>query len=287
MDIKNVAVIGSGTMGNGIAHVFALNGYPVLIVDIREEYLQNATKNIQKNLERQVKKNIITEELSKHALQRIGTSILLEDCKDADLVVEAASEDLKIKKDIFALLDRLCKKETIFASNTSSLSITTLAASTNRADRFIGMHFMNPVLVMKLVEIIRGLTTSDATCKIIFDIAKILQKEPVEVNDYPGFISNRILMPMLNEAIFCLLEGVATKESIDAVMKLGMAHPMGPLELADFIGLDVCLAIMEVLYSGFRDSKYRPCPLLVKMVSAGYLGRKSGKGFYEYPNEKK
>jgi len=287
MDIRNVAVIGCGTMGNGIAHVFALNRYQVLLIDIREEYLQNATKNIQKNLERQVKKNIITEELSKQTLQRIGTSISLEDCKETDLVIEAVSEDLKIKKDIFSLLDRLCKKETIFASNTSSLSITTLAASTNRSDRFIGMHFMNPVPVMKLVEIIRGLATSDATCEVIFKLAKILQKEPVEVNDYPGFISNRILMPMLNEAVFCLMEGVAEKESIDAVMKWGMAHPMGPLELADFIGLDVCLAIMEVLYNGFHDSKYRPCPLLVKMVSAGYLGRKTGKGFYEYPIEKK
>lgn len=287
MNIKNVAVIGSGTMGNGIAHVFALNGYQILLVDIREDFLQSAIKNIQKNLERQVKKEVITEEIAKQTLQRIGTSISLEDCREADLVIEAVTEDLKIKKDIFSLLDRLCKKDTLLASNTSSLSITTLAASTSRPDRFIGMHFMNPVPVMKLVEIIRGLATSDHTCKVIFELTRQLQKEPVEVNDFPGFISNRILMPMINEASFCLLEGVAGKESIDTVMKLGMAHPMGPLELADFIGLDVCLAIMEVLYLGFRDSKYRPCPLLVKMVSAGYLGRKSGKGFYEYPGEKK
>lgn len=274
-------------MGNGIAHVFALNGFPVLLVDIREEYLQNAIKTIQKNLERQVRKDVITEELAKQALDRIATSISLEDCKEVDVVIEAAVEDLKIKKDIFSRLDRISKKEAIFATNTSSLSITTLAASTNRSQQCIGMHFMNPVPVIKLVEIIRGLTTSDETCQAIANLAKQLGKVPVEVNDFPGFISNRILMPMLNEAMFCLMEGVAEKESIDTVMKLGMAHPMGPLELADFIGLDVCLAIMEVLYAGFRDSKYRPCPLLVKMVSAGYLGRKTGKGFYEYPAEKK
>jgi len=227
MNIKNVAVIGSGTMGNGIAHVFALNGYQILLVDIREDFLQSAIKNIQKNLERQVRKELITEEIAKQTLQQIGTSISLEDCREADLVIEAVTEDLKIKKDIFSLLDRLCKKETIFASNTSSLSITTLAASTSRPDRFIGMHFMNPVPVMKLVEIIRGLATSDHTCKVIFELTRQLQKEPVEVNDFPGFISNRILMPMINEASFCLMEGVAGKESIDTVMKLGMAHPMG------------------------------------------------------------
>lgn len=287
MEIKSVAIIGSGTMGNGIAHVFALSGFSVLLVDIREEYLQNALKTIQKNLERQVKKEIITEESARQALGRIATSISLEDCKESEVVIEAVVEDLKIKKDVFSRLDRISKEEAIFATNTSSLSITTLAASTNRPQQFIGMHFMNPVPVMKLVEIIRGLTTSDETCRTIIDLAKQLGKVPVEVNDFPGFISNRLLMPMLNEAMFCLMEGVAEKESIDTVMKLGMAHPMGPLELADFIGLDVCLAIMEVLYAGFRDSKYRPCPLLVKMVSAGYLGRKTGKGFYEYPAEKK
>lgn len=286
MEIKSVAVIGSGTMGNGIAHVFALSGFSVLLVDIREEYLQNALKTIQKNLERHVRKEVITEESARQALERIATSISLEDCRETEVVIEAVVEDLKIKKDIFSRLDRISKKEAIFATNTSSLSITTLAASTNRSQQFIGMHFMNPVPVMKLVEIIRGLTTSDETCQTIINLAKQVGKVPVEVNDFPGFISNRVLMPMLNEAMFCLMEGVAEKESIDTVMKLGMAHPMGPLELADFIGLDVCLAIMEVLYTGFRDSKYRPCPLLVKMVSAGYLGRKTGKGFYEYPAEK-
>jgi 3-hydroxybutyryl-CoA dehydrogenase len=285
MDIKNIAVVGSGTMGNGIAHVFALNGYDVLLMDIREEYCEKALKTISKNLDRQVEKNIITEKQAKATLDRIETSISLEDCKIADIIVEAVTEDLKIKQDIFATLDKICKEHTIFGSNTSSLSITQLAASTTRPEKFIGMHFMNPVPVMKLVEVIRGLATDDKTSATIVHLAKKLAKVPVEVNDYPGFISNRILMPMINEAVFALMEGVADKEAIDTVMKLGMAHPMGPLELADFIGLDVCLAIMEVLYRGFRDSKYRPCPLLTKMVSAGYLGRKTGKGFYEYPEK--
>ena len=285
MDIKNIAVIGSGTMGNGIAHVFALNGYDVLLMDIREEYCEKALKTISKNLDRQVEKNIITEKQAKATLDRIETSISLEDCKIADIIVEAVTEDLKIKQDIFATLDKICKEHTIFGSNTSSLSITQLAASTTRPEKFIGMHFMNPVPVMKLVEVIRGLATDDKTSATIVHLAKKLAKVPVEVNDYPGFISNRILMPMINEAVFALMEGVADKEAIDTVMKLGMAHPMGPLELADFIGLDVCLAIMEVLYRGFRDSKYRPCPLLTKMVAAGYLGRKTGKGFYEYPEK--
>jgi 3-hydroxybutyryl-CoA dehydrogenase len=285
MDIKNIAVIGSGTMGNGIAHVFALNGYDVLLMDIREEYCEKALKTISKNLDRQVEKNIITEKQAKETLDRIETSISLEDCKIADIIVEAVTEDLKIKQDIFATLDKICKEHTIFGSNTSSLSITQLAVSTTRPEKFIGMHFMNPVPVMKLVEVIRGLATDDKTSATIVHLAKKLAKVPVEVNDYPGFISNRILMPMINEAVFALMEGVADKEAIDTVMKLGMAHPMGPLELADFIGLDVCLAIMEVLYRGFRDSKYRPCPLLTKMVAAGYLGRKTGKGFYEYPEK--
>ena len=285
MDIKNIAVIGSGTMGNGIAHVFALNGYDVLLMDIREEYCEKALKTISKNLDRQVEKNIITEKQAKATLDRIETSISLEDCKITDIIVEAVTEDLKIKQDIFATLDKICKEHTIFGSNTSSLSITQLAVSTTRPEKYIGMHFMNPVPVMKLVEVIRGLATDDKTSATIVHLAKKLAKEPVEVNDYPGFISNRILMPMINEAVFALLEGVADKEAIDTVMKLGMAHPMGPLELADFIGLDVCLAIMEVLYRGFRDSKYRPCPLLTKMVAAGYLGRKTGKGFYEYPEK--
>jgi 3-hydroxybutyryl-CoA dehydrogenase len=285
MDIKNIAVIGSGTMGNGIAHVFALNGYDVLLMDIREEYCEKALKTISKNLDRQVEKNIITEKQAKATLDRIEASISLEDCKIADIIVEAVTEDLKIKQDIFATLDKICKEHTIFGSNTSSLSITQLAVSTTRPEKFIGMHFMNPVPVMKLVEVIRGLATDDKTSATIVHLAKKLAKVPVEVNDYPGFISNRILMPMINEAVFALMEGVADKEAIDTVMKLGMAHPMGPLELADFIGLDVCLAIMEVLYRGFRDSKYRPCPLLTKMVAAGYLGRKTGKGFYEYPEK--
>ena len=285
MDIKNIAVIGSGTMGNGIAHVFALNGYDVLLMDIREEYCEKALKTISKNLDRQVEKKIITEKQAKATLDRIETSISLEDCKIADIIVEAVTEDLKIKQDIFATLDKICKEHTIFGSNTSSLSITQLAVLTTRPEKFIGMHFMNPVPVMKLVEVIRGLATDDKTSATIVHLAKKLAKVPVEVNDYPGFISNRILMPMINEAVFALMEGVADKEAIDTVMKLGMAHPMGPLELADFIGLDVCLAIMEVLYRGFRDSKYRPCPLLTKMVAAGYLGRKTGKGFYEYPEK--
>jgi 3-hydroxybutyryl-CoA dehydrogenase len=285
MDIKNIAVIGSGTMGNGITHVFALNGYDVLLMDIREEYCEKALKTISKNLDRQVEKNIITEKQAKATLDRIEASISLEDCKIADIIVEAVTEDLKIKQDIFATLDKICKEHTIFGSNTSSLSITQLAVSTTRPEKFIGMHFMNPVPVMKLVEVIRGLATDDKTSATIVHLAKKLAKVPVEVNDYPGFISNRILMPMINEAVFALMEGVADKEAIDTVMKLGMAHPMGPLELADFIGLDVCLAIMEVLYRGFRDSKYRPCPLLTKMVAAGYLGRKTGKGFYEYPEK--
>ncbi len=278
-------VIGSGTMGNGIAHVFALHEYNVILMDIREEYCERGLETIKNNLQRQVRKETISEEKAKQTLARIQTSITLEDCREADLVIEAAIEDLKVKKDIFTTVDKICGPDTIIASNTSSISITTLAAATSRPDKFVGMHFMNPVPVMKLVEIIRGLATSDKTAAAVFDIAQKLEKVPVEVNDYPGFISNRILMPMINEAAYCLMEGVARKEAIDTVMKLGMAHPMGPLELADFIGLDVCLAIMEVLYQGFHDSKYRPCPLLVKMFSAGYLGRKSGRGFYTYENK--
>ncbi len=282
MEIKNVTVIGAGTMGNGIAHVFAQNEFIVDFVDIKDEYIKRGIDTIKKNLDRQIKKGIISEDDKSAILQRITPIIGIENVnKDTDLVIEAVTEDKEVKLSIFKKLQGIVKEESIFASNTSSISITELSV-VSRPDKFIGMHFMNPVPVMKLVEIIRGYSTTDETYQIIKELSGKLGKTPVEVQDYPGFISNRILMPMINEAIYTLYENVASAEHIDTVMKLGMAHPMGPLTLADFIGLDVCLAIMNVLYEGFNDSKYRPCPLLKKMVAANKLGRKTGEGFFKY-----
>lgn len=286
--MNNITVIGSGTMGNGIAHVFAQFGYTVNLVDINEAALQKALATITKNLDRQVQKGVITEEVKSSTLKNITTyTDLTKGAANADLVVEAASENVDVKLKIFKQLDEICPANTILASNTSSISITQIAAATKRADKVIGMHFMNPVPVMKLIEVIRGYSTSDAVCELIMETSKKLNKVPVEVNDYPGFVANKILMPMINEAIITLYEGVAGVEEIDTVMKLGMAHPMGPLQLADFIGLDVCLYILRVLQDGFGNPKYAPCPLLVNMVTAGHLGVKSGRGFYDYSSGSK
>lgn len=280
---ENVAVIGAGTMGNGIAHVFAQSGYDVHLVDQSPEALEKALKTIEKNMDRQVKKEKITEADKKAALARIKTtSDLSQAVADRKLVVEVVSESKELKDKIFADLDAHAPADAILASNTSSISITRIASATQRADKVIGMHFMNPVPVMKLIEIIKGYDTSQETLDTILEISRDLGKTPVPANDYPGFVANRILMPMINEAIYTLWQGVATAENIDEVMKLGMAHPMGPLTLADFIGLDVCLSILQVLHEGFGDPKYAPCPLLVNMVQAGHLGRKSGRGFYDY-----
>jgi 3-hydroxybutyryl-CoA dehydrogenase len=281
--MKNVAVIGSGTMGNGIAHVFAQYGYKVSLIDIAEEPLKKAMQTIEKNLERQVSKQLITEATKNQSLENIKTFTSLKDgVKDADLIVEAATENAELKLKIFSDIDSMSKPEAILASNTSSISITRIASVTKRPGKVIGMHFMNPVPVMKLVEVIRGYSTTDETTSTIMQLSKMLEKIPVEVNDYPGFVANRILMPMINEAIYSLYEGVAGVAEIDTVMKLGMAHPMGPLQLADFIGLDVCLSIMRVLHDGFGNPKYAPCPLLVNMVQAGHKGIKTGNGFYKY-----
>ena len=281
--MKNVAVIGAGTMGNGIAHVFAQFGYNVNLIDVSEAALERAIGTISKNLDRQVAKGSLTEEQKAQTLQNLTTfSNMAEGVKGVELVVEAATENVDLKLKIFKDLDAFTSPEVILATNTSSISITKIAAVTNRPDKVIGMHFMNPVPVMKLVEIIRGYSTSDEVTQLIMETSRSLSKVPVEVNDYPGFVANRILMPMINEAIYTLFEGVAGVEEIDTVMKLGMAHPMGPLQLADFIGLDVCLAILEVLHDGFGNPKYAPCPLLVNMVMAGKKGVKSGEGFYSW-----
>jgi len=282
MEIQKVVVVGAGTMGAGIAQVFAMKGFEVILRDLDEKFVKNGLTNIEKSLNKFVEKGKITEEEKNRILERIKTTVKLSDCGEGDIVIEAIVENADLKKNLFRELNTLVKASAIFASNTSSISITELAAASGRSDKFIGMHFMNPVPLMKLVEVIKGAQTSEETTRTIIELCKRLDKVPIEVNDSPGFVSNRVLMPMINEAIFCVYEGVGTPEAVDSIMKLGMNHPMGPLELADLIGLDVCLSILEVLYTNFNDPKYRPCPLLRKMVRAGYLGRKTGRGFYRY-----
>ena len=282
MSIQNIGVIGAGQMGNGIAHVFAQAGFAVVMQDVTEAYAQKGLATIDKNLQRGVDKGKMTAEEKASVLSRVKLTTRLEDLSGCDIVIEAATEKWDVKKQIFQTLDSVCKPGAILASNTSSISITKLAAVTKRPESFIGMHFMNPVPVMQLIEVIRGLATSDAAFEAVMELSKKLGKTPIPCNDFPGFVSNRVLMPMINEAIYTLYEGVATVESIDGIMKLGMNHPMGPLTLADFIGLDTCLFILNVLHEGLGDPKYRPCPLLIKYVDAGWLGKKSGRGFYDY-----